>query len=45
MGCSELLPLDRDGVRRFFIGDVRDDRRLAMAFHAGVEIVVRMPPR
>ena len=36
---QELLPLDRDGVLRFFIGDVRDDRRLAMAFH-GVEIVV-----
>lgn len=35
----EFTPLDRDGALRFFIGDVRDARRLTMALH-GVEIVI-----
>ena len=34
-----LAPLDRDGALRFFIGDVRDQRRLVMALR-GIEIVV-----
>jgi UDP-N-acetylglucosamine 4,6-dehydratase/5-epimerase len=34
-----LTPLDRDGVLRFFIGDVRDQRRLVMALR-GIEIVI-----
>jgi UDP-N-acetylglucosamine 4,6-dehydratase len=34
-----LTPLDRDGALRFFIGDVRDQRRLVMALR-DIEIVV-----
>jgi UDP-N-acetylglucosamine 4,6-dehydratase/5-epimerase len=36
---DELMPLDRDGVLRFFIGDVRDQRRLAMALR-GINVVI-----
>jgi UDP-N-acetylglucosamine 4,6-dehydratase/5-epimerase len=36
---EEVTPLDRDGCLRFFIGDVRNDRRLAMALR-GIELVV-----
>jgi UDP-N-acetylglucosamine 4,6-dehydratase len=35
----EMSPLDRDGCLRFFIGDVRDRRRLVMALR-GIELVV-----
>lgn len=35
----EVTPIDRRGVVRFFIGDVRDARRLAMALH-GIDIVI-----
>jgi UDP-N-acetylglucosamine 4,6-dehydratase/5-epimerase len=37
--AEEMAPLDRDGALRFFIGDVRDLRRLIMALR-GVELVV-----
>ncbi len=36
---DEFTPFDRDGVLRFFIGDVRDVRRLAMALR-GVDVVI-----
>jgi UDP-N-acetylglucosamine 4,6-dehydratase/5-epimerase len=36
---DEFTPLDRDGALRFFIGDVRNARRLAMALR-GIELVV-----
>ncbi len=36
---QELAALDRDGALRFFIGDVRDARRLAMALR-GINIVI-----
>jgi UDP-N-acetylglucosamine 4,6-dehydratase/5-epimerase len=37
--AEELAPLDREGCLRFFIGDVRDKRRLVMALR-GIELVV-----
>lgn len=36
---AEFTPLDRDGVLRFFIGDVRNARRLALALR-GVDLLV-----
>jgi UDP-N-acetylglucosamine 4,6-dehydratase len=36
---GEFVGLDRDGVLRFFIGDVRDQSRLELAFR-GIDIVV-----
>jgi UDP-N-acetylglucosamine 4,6-dehydratase len=36
---AEFEPLDTEGRLRFFIGDVRDERRLEMAFR-GIDIVV-----
>ena len=36
---QELEPLDQRGVLRFFIGDVRDQTRLELAFR-GIEIVI-----
>ena len=36
---NDILPLDKNGVLRFFIGDVRDQSRLELAFR-GVDIVV-----
>lgn len=36
---NELTPLDKNGVLRFFIGDVRDRSRLEMAFRR-IDIVI-----
>ncbi len=36
---NDIVPLDKNGVLRFFIGDVRDQPRLELAFR-GVDIVV-----
>lgn len=36
---NDIVPLDKNGVLRFFIGDVRDQSRLELAFR-GVDIVV-----
>lgn len=36
---NELAPHDRNGVLRFFIGDVRDQNRLELAFR-GIDLIV-----